>query len=173
MGCKANSAAYVSGNMPQLSEIAMGNLVDMHITRVRAKYSLDKGDVCGLFIITSIAPRFLGDRRAYKQQPPTLEGSGAFSRGHVESRCRKGPGPEVPGERLLRSARPARSFPRPGAEFRGRGRRPRGRPTRAGAAASPLLSPSKRANSAWSPSMRSLTAMTLLRAFDDKLNNTF
>src|SRR6202034_4335326 len=106
MRCKANFAAHVNTNVPQQGQtiVAEGNYI-LCMSLLWRKYSLDKLLLCGVFIITDMIPEFLGGRLAHPPRPPALQARNPLGRGDVEFLTRKGPRPQVPGQRVLRSAR--------------------------------------------------------------------
>src|SRR5438093_208574 len=108
MRCKANCAACVRVKMPHPTAGTSACKVDClaQMARMSTKYLLDKGSLCGVFILTSAMTQLLGDRGALKgRQQALLQGRCPLGRGHVECRTRKGQRSEIPGKRVLRSAR--------------------------------------------------------------------
>ena len=107
MKCKANCAACVKVNMTLSSqENTDGSDYLRAKLLIFIEYLLDKSTVCGVFILTTLSCQHLGDRVDRKKPQQTLQGRGPLGRGHVEFLTRKGHRPQVPGERVFRSARP-------------------------------------------------------------------
>lgn len=105
MKCKGNSAAYVRINMP-LERKECANYPN-YVGRESSHATLcviDRHCICGI-IDTTIGKPIRGDRGARQNRQQAGQNPGSGRRGHAECGSREGSRSEVPGWRILRSAR--------------------------------------------------------------------